>query len=329
MAKAARKSIEQQIAELRALGDAPDGAEARVALEQALNAGRSPLVLVAAQIIAQAELAGFAPALRVAFDRMLEDPVKRDPGCLAKTAVARALYQQAERASEQYLHGVHHVQREPIWGGTQDTAVELRGVCALALVRADYPDALLELADLLADPEPMARVAAAQAIAYSERADVGLPLLRVKAKLGDADPRVTAACFSALLALAPHSSLAFVAGFLHVAAVETREAALLALGESRNPDALAPLAEACERAETAAERDVAYTAIALMRTDPAWTHLLGVIRDGNGTHAQAALDALSAYRADTALLARIWEAIDARDEPRLRAHAERVLGGRE
>jgi HEAT repeat protein len=324
----ARPGIDEQVAEVRALRDDPSTPAARAALERALNAKRSPLIVVAAQIVREAELPNFAPLLRAAFDRLLEDPVKRDPGCAGKTAVVRALYQLGERAHELYLRGVAHVQREPIWGGTQDTAVELRGVCALALVRSDYPDALLELADLLADPEPMARVAAAQAIAYSERGDVGLPLLRMKARIGDADPRVTSACLAGLLALAPERSLPFVAGFLRGAQLELREAAMLALGESRQPAALAPLCEAADRAESSAERDVAYTAIALMRSDRAWDHLLEVIRDGNGSHAAAALDALGPYRADSSLRARAWDAVAARDDARLREQAGRVLSER-
>jgi HEAT repeat protein len=253
----------------------------------------------------------------------------RDPGCAAKTSLARALYRLGERAFDVYLRGVQHVQREPIWGGSVDTAAELRGVCALALVRADYPDALIELADLLADPEAAARVAAAQAIAYSERADIGLPLLHLKVRLGDVDPRVTAACFTALLALAPERSLPFVTGYVSDASAETREAALLALGESRLPAALAPLSAAVERAATAAERDVAFTAIALMRSDAGWDYLLAVVRDGSGSHAKGALDALATYRADSKLRTRMLAAVHERNDPELMAHAQQVLGGDE
>jgi HEAT repeat protein len=321
----ARKGIEEQVAEVSALRDDPDRPEARALLEQALASGRSPVVTVAANIVAGAELSGFGPALRAAFERHLDDAVKRDPGCAAKISSARALYQLGERASDVYLRGVRHVQLEPTWGGSHDTAAELRGVCALALVRTDYPDALLELADLLADAEPMARVAAAQAIAYSERADVGVPLLRLKARLGDADPRVTSACFGALLALAPERSLPFVACFVEAKQTETREAALIALGESRQPAALEPLRAAAERALDDGEREVAYTAIALMRTDAAWDHLLGVIADGNGTHAGAALAALAAYRSDSTLRARTLAAVEARGDAKLSARARQVM----
>ena len=48
-----------------------------------------------------------------------------------------------------------------------DTAAELRGVCALGLVRMGYRDVLVELADLLMDPEAQARMMAARSLAHA------------------------------------------------------------------------------------------------------------------------------------------------------------------
>src|SRR5690348_13409166 len=94
------KKLEQQLAELNAVRDDPDRPEARELLALALQSGRAALVTVAANIIAEAELQGFGPALRAAFERHLSDAVKSDPGCAAKTAAARALYKLGERASD-------------------------------------------------------------------------------------------------------------------------------------------------------------------------------------------------------------------------------------
>jgi hypothetical protein len=44
-----------------------------------------------------------------------------------------------------------------------------------------YTHVFVELADLLADPEAPVRMGAAQAVAYTEAADRGLPLLRLRA----------------------------------------------------------------------------------------------------------------------------------------------------
>ncbi|WP_225852694.1 hypothetical protein, partial [Haemophilus parainfluenzae] len=89
---------------------------------------------------------------------------------------------------------------------------KLRGTCALGLVRMNYPMVMVELADLLADPEPEARIAAARAVAYSEQ-EWGIALLRLRMKVGDT-PTVLGECLAALLQLAPADSLALARSFL-------------------------------------------------------------------------------------------------------------------
>jgi HEAT repeat protein len=283
------------------------------------------LVAAAAKIVASAELEGFEPALCAAFERFMQQPVKKDPGCNAKANVVRALYGLSARAFDVFLRGIQHVQREPVWGGSVDTAIELRALCGLGLVRGDYPDALIELAELLADPEPMARLAAAQAVAYSERADIGLPLLRLKARLGDAEARVTGACLAGLLALAPHASLPFVERFLGAEDVAVREATLLALGESRLPAALPLLQRASEDTLASESRAVALMAIALMRSDTAWEYLLSLVRDASDGRARAAIDALATYRHEPSLRARTLSAVATRSERSLLEHAEHAF----
>ncbi|WP_088889993.1 hypothetical protein [Leptolyngbya ohadii] len=172
-----------------------------------------------------------------AFDRFLIKPKDADPGCLAKQAIADTLYRLEYSDETLFLKGIHHVQPEPIWGGTTDTAPRLRGTCALGLVRMNYPQVMVELGDLLADPEPEARIGAARAIAYSEN-DQGVPLLRLRVRIGDTSP-VLSECLLALLQLAPSQSLPLVEDVLYartamaLGAVDQAEAAALALSESR------------------------------------------------------------------------------------------------
>jgi HEAT repeat protein len=321
-----KRSLEDQIAELkRAVRGDPHGEPARAALRHALESKQSLIASAACEAIAEHELDGFAAGLGEVFERFLDNPVKRDPFCRAKTAALRALYRTNEGSTSLFLRGIRTVQLEPVWGGSQDTAVELRGLSALGLVRAGYPDAMAELADLLADPEPMARVAAAQAIAYGERADAGVPLLRFKARSGDADVRVMSACFGALLALAPEGSLPLVAEFARGRNPELREAALLALGDSRSHAALPLLVELAAHAAFDGEAAVALLAIALLRSDAAWDHLLGLVREGSPARARAAIDALATYREDPSLRERVIAAVQARGDAGLRAHAQAAL----
>ncbi len=120
----------------------------------------------AAQIAGELEIGALAGDLVAAFDRFMIDPVKSDPGCRAKTATADALYRLGQADAGVFLRGIRHVQMEPVYGGRVDTALDLRGTCALGLVRMGYADVRCELADLLADPEAPVRAAAARALAY-------------------------------------------------------------------------------------------------------------------------------------------------------------------
>jgi len=322
---ATSKALEQQLEELNRLRATPEAPEARAAIVRALESARAPLVEAAANIVANAELDGFEPALRDAFGRFVQQPAKSDPRCIAKTSTVRALYKLSARAFDVFLRGIRYVQSEPAWRGSHDTAAELRGLSALGLVRGGYPDMAVELAELLADREPMARLAAVQAIAYSERCDFGLPLLRFKARVGDEEPKVTAACFSGLLALAPHGSLSFIESFLASDDEGTREAALLALGESRLPDALSVLRRVVQEPLSSEFRATALMAIALMRTDGAWNYLLEVVREEGPARARQALDALATYRREPSLRERMLSAVAARADDELQKHADQAL----
>src|SRR6187397_741167 len=115
-----RAAVDDLLAELHAAiaGDAYTEA-ARAALLGALESKHALLVAAAADAIASHELDGFEVALTAAHDRFLENPVKRDPFCRAKTAAVRALYRTGARGSALFLRGIGYVQREPVWGGTQ------------------------------------------------------------------------------------------------------------------------------------------------------------------------------------------------------------------
>jgi len=317
-----RRSIDQQLRAIHAsLRDAPEAPEARSALEAALASKHSVLVAAAAQVIARAELAGLETPLVAAFERLMHDPVKRDKGCFAKVAVADALYRLESDQRELFLRGVRHVQLEPVFGGREDTAATLRGTCALGLVRCHHPDALLELARLLADPQVTARVAAAEAIAYSSDEAGGAPLLHFKILSGDPDIRVTAACLGSLLRLSRARAIPFIAEVASASTqegtVEVREAAALALGESRCPEALAPLQALAEEPMAGELTEVAHLAIAMLRTDAAWDYLVEAVENAPENRARAAIEALSHYRHDQVLRARVEAATAARCDPQL------------
>src|SRR5262245_23355166 len=231
------RALEERLAALGGLRREPVTDETIATLRQALRHKVSHVVAKAAQVSGELGLRVLVGDLAAAFDRFLANPVKADPGCRAKVEIARALHEMGEDTGAVFLRGIRHRQLEPVFGGREDTAPELRAMCGLGLVRVGHPDAMVELADLLADPEVAARIGAARALAYAGEPS-GEPLLRLKALAGDPDAGVVSESLGALLSLAPSRSLDFVARFLRHRDPVVEEAAALALGASRLRDAL-------------------------------------------------------------------------------------------
>ena len=303
------RRLEDRLAAVERITGAPGAAEL-AELRAALAARTGLLVAAAARVVGDLAIDSLVEALPAAFANLLDRPVERDPGCRGKVQVARTLIQLERWFEAVFTRGAAHVQREPIWGGSVDTAAELRGLCGIAHARMAQGDALEVLAQLLADPERATRAAAAHGLGDSGRPDA-IPLLRYKAIIGDPEPAVLATCLASLLALAPDSSVPFVAGFLAEGG-ERAEVAAIALGESRREAALPALLAWCN--EVAGEpRAVGFLALALLRLEPATEHLIAVVRRGEPIDAIAAARALATFRADPALARRVDGASARRD----------------
>jgi HEAT repeat protein len=319
------KALEAALEQLAQVRDDPTSPQSIALLRKVLGGRSSHAAARAAQLIGEHGIAALVPDLVAAFERFLVEPVKSDPGCGAKAAIAEALYRINAIEVDVFLRGIHHVQMEPVWGGKADTATELRGTCALALVRIHHPDYLTELADLLADREAPARRMAAQALAYGEN-PAAAPLLHLKALLGDEEPQVVSECLLALLKVAPSASLDFVARFLDRGESEIAEAAALALGGSRLPSALPILRQWWERTFDPTLRGTALLAIAMLKQDEALAHLLGMIATAPAVHARSALRALAIYRHDPKLRADIAAVLDERADAALRKEFSDAFG---
>ncbi|MGC9521278.1 MAG: HEAT repeat domain-containing protein [Anaerolineae bacterium] len=297
--------LEDRLASLGALRADPTSEESLQALQKALTSKANHVVARAAEIVGEFQLTELEGDVVAAFDRFMTNAQKTDPGCAAKTSIVEALYRMEAYQPDIFLQGIGHVQLEPVYGGKEDTAAKLRGVSALGLVRINYPNVMLQLAQLLADPEADARMSAARAVGYSGL-DAGVPLLRFKSLIGDPHPQVLCECFTALLQLSPEPSLSFVAGFLHQDDVAVQEAAAVALGESRLVQALPFLETAWEDAVDDDLRRALLFAIAFLRHERALDFLLSLVKKG-GRSGEDALAALGMYRGDP----RVWERVEA------------------
>jgi len=307
-----RRPLEETLLALRRVRQAPEAEESQRELRQVLGGEGSHAVARAAALVGELGLEAFAPDLVAAFPRFLEDPVRADPGCSAKTAIVEALRRLEQDERSLYRHAATHVQREPVFGGRVDTAVDLRGTAALALAESAGGDVLVDLAHLLADPEAPVRVSAARALAVHGR-DGGIPLLHLKALAGDAEPRVVAECLLSVLRLDPRDGLAFVASFFDRGDAAA-EAAAVALGESRRADALPLLRGWLERAAHRGLARVALLAIASLRRDEAVDLLLELAREEPGPLAREALSALASVGGGDVLYERARAAVEARPE---------------
>jgi len=174
------------------------------------------------------------------------------------------------------------------------------------------------LAELLADPEPVARLGAGRGLGDAGRPDA-TALLRYKILLGDKEPEVIATCLESLL----HLGDAFEFCLQLLAAHDDRaEATALALAGRRDPRAFEPIRAWGDSALAEQRRRVAYVALALLRADAATEHLLDVVRSGEQADAFAAAKALAIFKDDPAVVAKLRAAVPAK----LRAQLDDLLG---
>ncbi len=321
-----RPALEDRLARLSELLAEPDVGVVRRELAKSLGDRSHHLVAKAAKIAAELGLEELAGEMVEAFERFMVEPARTDKGCIAKTAIVKALVDLDAREDEVYLRGVRHRQPEPAYGGPVDTAVPLRGLSAEGLLIAGHPDLALEMADLLADPETPARIAATRVLAASGRMEAE-PLLRLKAHLGDAEPEVTTEALVGLLAMAPRRSLSFASRFLASDDAGVVAAAALALGESRLEEAVPLLARRYRRGADRRLEQTLLIAVSMLRREPGLEYLLSLVSGGDQGRAIQALVALAIHRGDDAVRERTEAALAARKGSHLRSVFEREFGG--
>ena len=317
------KALEEKLARVAAAdASAPEGREE---LRRALNDRANLVVARAAKRIGKEqinELAGGVPGVLM---RLLAGGMAGDKGCLAKLELAQAIYQlgmDKADAQDPLLAGARYLQQEPTFGGTVDTAAELRGVCALGLVRIGYHDVMTVLADLLADPEPQTRIMAARAIAYAGQEN-GALLLRLKALSGDPDMSVIGECFTALVQLTPAKALPLLERFMNRGDADLAQEAAIAIGSSKREEALDILRRHWEQDITS--RELLLTPLAMLRRPEAVEILLGVIERGPEALAIAAADAMGMYRSDAVVSERALALANGRS-PSVQRAAGKAMG---
>ena len=300
---------------LAALDDIQVGApDAGKRFGKALAAKSNLIVAKAARIAGDAQLTELTGDLAAAFGRFLDKGSAADKGCVALTAMARALVKLDHDDADLFRRGMKHVQMEGVWGGSEDTAAELRAVCATGLANSRDPRKLRAMVELLTDRQWPARIGAVRAIA-TVGSEAAALLLRFKALIGDREPEVLSECLTGLLEVDGAEALPLAAQLVDAKEAEVREAAILALGASRRADAIEYLKEKFEAVADRDTRKCILLALASSRTETAIEFLLDLIRQGSDTTAALALSAMSIHAGDARLQEAVEQAKAGRDRP--------------
>jgi hypothetical protein len=319
------RKVEQQLDSLSDLRtESPE--TALPALRKALSASVNVVVAKAAKISAERNFSDVIPDLLRAYDRLFEEPVKRDPQCWGKRALAAALKDLDYSESAPFLRGLHHVQMEPVYGGEVDTAEGLRGVCLLALVACtdlDRGEAMRCFVDGLCEKSGPIRVEAARALGQMEGDDAAL-VLRLKARLGDDSPEVLGQIFDSVLRIEGEQAVPFLASFFHQRG-DAREEAALALGSSRLAGVLEILREAWKSTRDAGFQEVLLRAASSSRLESSLGWLLEIARTGRLRDALSAIRALALHRGSEEIR-RDTEAAVRERESELREEYSRLFG---
>jgi HEAT repeat protein len=311
--------VEQALDRLSSLrSDAELSTAAIQELKTFLKGKSNQVVAKAARIAGELHASDLIDDLVAAFHRLMANPQKLDKGCAATTEIAAALYQMDYLEPEIYVLGIHHVQMEGSFGPPVDVAAKLRAHSALGLARTRHPQALEEIVPLLVDPWPQARIGAVRALA-SNGGHAGALLLRLKVLTGEDELDVLAECFSGLLECAPESSLSLVATYINAEDHAAAEAALLAIGSSRLPEALTLLQARWEESAFSPLRRTLLLAIAMVRSEAAIKFILSLLPDSNVQTAKEIITALAIFRDNNKVRLTVEQTISTRNDSVLTA----------
>ncbi|WP_152054316.1 HEAT repeat domain-containing protein [Tautonia marina] len=322
---AARRSLDDKLAALRALRGQSLTNEQKAELRARIGDRSNLVVAAAAAIAGENSLVECAGELEAAFDRFLINPLKDDKLCRAKLGIVQALNDMEHPDSGVFLKAARHVQLEPVWGGSEDSAAPLRAAGVLALARVEGTGALPLLVDALADPAEDVRSAAATALGAVGGEAAGL-VLRLKARIGDTDPDVFSECLGGLLAVDASEYLTLVVTYLDPSDPIGCESAALALGKSRLAEALDPLVECWRHSSSSELKRHLLLAVAILRRPAAFDFLAELVATGPEPDAAEALAVLGIHKDDPLIRERVKSVVEERDRPAIRAAFDRAFG---
>jgi HEAT repeat protein len=288
------RKLEARIEQLRQLRSVRPSEDVVKALRKGLQDRGNLVIAEAARTTAALHIKGLIPNLLAAFDALFDNPLKSDPKCWGKTAIVKALTELDYDQSPPFVRGLRHIQMEPVWGGREDSAAQLRGLCALALVQCSdlrRVEVMRYMVEAMTDTEDPVRAEAIRALAQLGGDDTAL-LLRLKAQMGDRRPLVIGHVFDSLINLEENLGVTFVAKYLDSTREEIRDEAALSLGASRRADAVEVLIAGWGRTRSPEFGRVLLRAMGSSQHPAAIDFLLDLVRTGNNHSSASAIEAL-------------------------------------
>lgn len=187
-----------------------------VGLTEQLNAQDGLVVAEAARALMTQSVPISGELLTAALLRLEQGGAELDPLCLGKLELVRLLRALENPPLEALERLVAYRQLEPIWGGREDTAGNLRiqvlrGYCEHPRARAGQ--ILKVLAEALADTNPRVRAEAAEQLGQSGLEGASA-VIRLKLRLGDAEPEVLGYLLRGLIVLEGEDGLRYSAALL-------------------------------------------------------------------------------------------------------------------
>lgn len=316
-----KRTTEAKLDQLGNLNVSGSDPAALAALKKALQDKNNLVVAKAAHLCREYSVADYVAELKAAFQYFADHPHK-DKGCFAKKALVQSLYALDHDDSGFYQQAVTLRQAEPVWGGSVDTAVDVRCWAALGLTLARDARVVFDLLPLLHDSEAQARLGAVKAIACLPPTTAEL-LLRTKVLAGDGDAYVMGECFLQLISIEPDFSVPFVASYLTNLDQEIMEYAALALGQCHHQDAFLALKQAYEESVFETARRYCLKALSLHRSREALDFLLDRLPQVSASEGAFIVEALSIHTHRLEIRERLRETVEGACSSELRALLER------
>ena len=129
-----------------------------------------------------------------------------------------------------------------------------------------------------------------------------------------------------MLRLSPESSVPFLSQCIDTRQTLVREAALLALGESRRPEALDLLKASWSATGNCPLRRMALLAIAMLRQEPAMAYLLPLVTHESFAVANDAIAAVSIHKYDETLSEQVQKTAQKRQDLNLTEVVAKIFG---